>query len=128
MRVKTTLAKLVMAEPSLQKVLEVKLDKEGGAKVRYHVVKLARLVAAETRHFHDERNALIMKYGAGEPPSVAVDSPKWKEFFDAVTALGNVEVEIPWGPMTTAMVEPYADVTASDLIGLGDLYELGEEK
>ena len=55
----TTLGALVDAEAALTRVGAVKFDKDGGAKVRYHVAKLARLVAVETKHFHDERNALI---------------------------------------------------------------------
>lgn len=123
----TTIGALASAEASLLKILAVKFDQEGGAKVRYHVVKLAKLVGAETKHFYDERNALVERYGAGEPKSVASSSPNWSAFLAKVTELTDVQVSIPWGPLTDAMVQPYPEIVSLDLVGLGPLFELDAE-
>lgn len=120
----TTLGSLAEAEPALLRVLAVRFDQPGGAKVRYHVVKLAKLVGVETKHFYEERNALIEKYGDGEPKTVLAKSPNWPAFAAAVGSIAAVDVTIAWGPLTDAMVEPYSEITARDLIELGPLYEL----
>jgi hypothetical protein len=122
MTITTTLGALVQAEPALGRVTAVKFDQPGGAKVRYHLVKLARLVAVETKHFYDERNALVEQHGEGTPKVVARTAPAWATFAAACEALAAVPVTIPWGPLTEAMAEPYADISAADLVGLGPLY------
>lgn len=123
-QIRTTLGALADAEAALVKVLAVKFGQAGGAKVRYHAVKLAKLVAAETRHFYDERNALVTKYGAGEPRSIQPGSSNWSVFAAELKALSDVPVTLPWGPLTDAMIEPYAEIVAVDLLALGPLYEL----
>jgi len=120
----TTLGALADAEPALQKVLGVKFDKDGGAKTRYHVVKLAKLVAVETKHFKDERNALIEKHGDGG--TIANTSPHWAAFNAELQALADVPASIPWGPITTAMVDPYPEITGAEWLGLGPLFTLDE--
>lgn len=123
MKIDTTLGAFVDAEQALGRVLAIKFDKDGGAKVRYHVTKLARLVSLETKHFYDERNTLVEKYGEGEPKTLSSTSTNWAAFMFELKALSEVSVTIAWGPVTEAMVEPYADITAADLIGLGPLYD-----
>lgn len=123
----TTLGALADAEPAIQKVLAVKFDQAGGAKLRYHLVKLAKLVSAETKHFYEERNALIEQHGEGTPKQLQRTSPGWPAFSAAVKALADVPVTIAWGPLTDAMVEPYAEITAADLMGLGPCYALDAE-
>lgn len=119
----TTLGALSTAEAALAKILALKFDQAGGAKLRYHLVKLARLVTAETKPFYEERNALIARWGEGEPKSMQPTSPNWAAFMAEVKSLSEVAVTIPWGPLTDAMVEPYSEITAADLLGLGPLYE-----
>lgn len=120
--IRTTLGELVKAEHALSHVLAVKFDKDGGAKLRYHIAKLARLVAAETKHYVDDRNKLVVEHG--ENNQIAPTSPKWGAFIAAIEELEAVPVSIAWGPLTNAMVEPYADITAADLVGLGPLFDL----
>jgi len=126
------LGELVNAEPALQRVLSVSMD----AKTRYHAVKLARLVAAETKHFVDEREAAIRALGVERPatpdeidrgqlgPVIAVPLERQTEFFQRMTNLAAVSVTVPWGPLTTAMLDGYSAVTGRDCIELGPLYEL----
>lgn len=127
MDITTTLGKLVDAEASLLKVLAVKFDQAGGAKVRYHAVKLAKLVAAETAHFYEERNALITRHGTGEPKTILPTSPNLAAFAAEVKELADLPVTIPWGPLTAAMLDPYPEILGTDLVGLGPLYELDPE-
>lgn len=121
-KIQTTIGALVKAEPALQRVLAVKLDQQGGAKVRYHLAKLARLVAAETKHYYDERNDLVTKHG--DDGKITPASPKWGAFLAELKAVEDIAVAIDWRPLTEAMVEPYAEITAADLIGLGPLFDL----
>lgn len=121
-KIDTTLGELVKAEPALGRVLAVKFDKDGGAKLRYHVAKLSRLVAAETKHYYDDRNKLVVEHGDNN--QIGPTSPKWPVFIAAIAELDAVPVSIDWGRLTDAMVEPYADITAADLVGLGPLFDL----
>lgn len=127
MNITTTLGELVNAEPALARVLAVKFDKDGGAKVRYHAVKLARLVAAETKHFTEERDALVEAHGKGEPKSIAINTPAMGNFLAALKPLGAVPVVLPWGPLTDAMLAPYPDITGLDQFSLGPLFVFEDE-
>jgi len=55
----TTLGALVQAEPALAPICQLRVS----AKSAYHLKKLAQLVAQETKHFHEERDALIKALG-----------------------------------------------------------------
>lgn len=130
--IQTTLGEIVLAERALQKVLSVKLD----AKVRYHVLKLASLVAVEVKHFFSEHSALVKELGnerqattqelakGSEATVYQVPLEKMKLFTERFNELQAVPVKLDWGPLTTAMVEPYEDITADVLLGLGPLYQL----
>lgn len=120
----TTLGELVNAEAALVKVLAVKFDKEGGAKVRYHLVKLAKLVGEETKHFYTERNSLIERYGEGTPKMISGASTNWTAFTAALRPVSELKVTLPWGPVTSSQVEPYPEITPGDLLGLGPLFDL----
>ncbi len=121
-RIDTTLGALVHAEQALLRVLAVKFDKEGGARVRYHLAKLGRLVAAETKHYYEERDALVEKYGEGG--QIRPASPKWPAFVAELKPVSEVAVAIAWGPITDAMIEPYGEITPGDVVGLGPLFDL----
>ena len=118
--ISTTLGVLVQAEPALQPICAVKVS----AKSAYHLQKLARLVAQETAHFHDARNGYIKELGIASldgSVSIAPDSPALPEFVARVTELIAVPVEIPWGPITLAMLGE-ATVSAAELQALGPLF------
>lgn len=125
-RINATLGELVAAEEPLKRLLAVKFDQAGGAKLRYHAVKLARLVAAETAHYHAERNGFITEHGKGDPPTIAVESPAFRPFLAFEKQLRALPIEIPWGPLTDAMLEPYADVTGDVMFALGPLFAFAE--
>ena len=123
MKIETTLGELVEAEAALDRVLAVKLD----AKTRYHAVKLARLVKQETKHFHDERNALVEKLGTdglAGAKEIRANSPAMAQFVAELKPMYEIPVTVEWGPLTRAMLEPYLDVTGKDQIDLGPLFEL----
>lgn len=124
MHIDTTLGELADAEAALLNVLAVKFDRDGGAKLRYHVVKLAKLVAAETKHFYKERNALIEQYGDGEPRSLQRTSTHWSAFSAKLKELADLPISIPWGPLTSNLVEPYPEITGANLLALGPLFEI----
>lgn len=121
-QIDTTLEALVNAEPALARVIAVKFDKDGGAKLRYHAFKLARLVQQETKHYYEERTALIEALGEGEPKKIPAASPRFAEFKAKHKELCDVPVTIVWGPLTLAMLEPYDEVTAADWLALGPLF------
>lgn len=131
----TTLGALADHEPALKKLTALKLD----AKTRYHVVKLRQLVAAETNHFYEQRNELVKELGAEREPTGAerakfgpdtiteVKPTKFVEFKRRVAELAGVAVTIPWGPVTSVMLETYDEFTGDDMIAMGPLFMLLED-
>ncbi len=116
----TTLGALVQAEAALAPICALKLS----AKSAYHLKKLAQLVAAETKHFHTERDALIRELGTTRDDGtveVKTDSVRWAEFVTRVGELAAVPVELPWGALTLAMLGD-ATVSAAELQALGPLF------
>ena len=134
----TTLGELVDAESTLRKVAAVRFDKDGGERLRYFVTKLSRLVSQETKQFFDRHKALVDEYGIEREPTgaerarqgpekvkeVPRGTPVFAIFSKAYQELVAVPVTIPWGPVTTAMLEPYPDVSSADMMALGPLFEL----
>jgi hypothetical protein len=115
----TTLGALVQAEAALMAICAVKLS----PKSAYHVAKLARLVAVDTKHFHTERDALITELGTQREDGgyeLKPDSDQVPAFVARLNDLAAVPVEIPWGPITLEMLGT-ADVSAQDLLALGPL-------
>lgn len=137
--IKTTIGALVDAEPALQKLIGLKLD----AKTRYHAVKLAKLVSAETReHFYEPQRDAFKEFGVERHPTpnevrqfgpdklldIATAAPEQREAFAArIKELRAVPSAIPWGPITLAMVENHPDFTGADLLALGPLCDFGDD-
>jgi hypothetical protein len=134
--IETTIGALVEAEPALARLASVKLD----AKTRYHIVKLAKLVTAETRaHFYEPRQALFCELGVERPPTGAerakngpdpvleISPLNVPEFKARLADLASVPVTLPWGPVTSTMLEPYPEFTGADCLALGPLFELVDE-
>jgi len=115
----TTLGALVQAEAALPAICAVKLS----PKSAYHVAKLARLVAIDTKHFHVERDALITELGTKRDDGgfeLKPDSDQMATFVAKVTELAAVPVEIPWGPIALDMLGD-EKVSAQELAALGPL-------
>jgi len=135
-QIETTIGALADAEPALERVAAQKLD----AKARYHVVKLARLVKAEVQtHFHEPRQEAFKEFGTEREPTEAerakqqgpqkvleVIGDKLVPFRARVKDLCDVPSTIPWGPITAAMVEGCAEITALDLLALGPLFDTND--
>lgn len=117
--IQTTLGALVNAESALAPLCALKLS----AKSAYHMKKLAQLVAGETKHFNAERDALIKELGTKRDDGnfeLTPDNDQMPTFVTKVTELAAVPVEIPWGPITLAMLADER-VSAQDLAALGPL-------
>jgi len=126
MTIITTLGALVQAEPALGPICALKLS----AKAAYHLKKLAQLVAQETKHFHEERDALIKQLGnprEGGGFEIAPDTDAFKAFVVQVNELAAIDVTIPWSPITLAMLGD-ATVSAADLQMLGPLFDEPEDQ
>lgn len=134
-KIETTIEELLKAEPALRKLATLKL----GAKTRYHVAKLLKYVSEETKeHFYDLNKQLLKDLGGKRAPTTEeaargmgpeilfVPPDKVDEFDAAIRDLISVEVTIPWGPVTMAMIEPVDDFTAADLCVLGPLVDLSD--
>ncbi|HXD16395.1 MAG TPA: hypothetical protein VN654_05205 [Vicinamibacterales bacterium] len=135
-QIETTIGALADAEPALERVAAQKLD----AKARYHVVKLARLVKAEVQmHFHEPRQDAFKEFGKEReatfaerakmgPEKVLEVPPEMLVPFRArLKDLCDVPVTLPVGPITPAMVDACAEITALDLLALGPLFEMTEQ-
>lgn len=137
--ISTTIGALVDAEAALARLTAVKLD----AKTRYHAVKLARLVNAETKeHFQEPRLQAFKDFAVKRDPTpseraqygpesiydIALAKPDAIEAFGArIKELREVPVVIPWGCITSTMLENYPEFTAADCLALGPLFELVDE-
>jgi hypothetical protein len=116
--IRTTLGALVQADPTLAAIAALPLHPAAA----YHVHKLRALVTGEVRHFHDVRNAAITELGTACEGGFQVlpDNPHLPELVQRATDLAAVPVEIPWGPITLAMLGDQA-VSAQQLLALGPL-------
>jgi len=115
----TTLGALVQAEPALQPICQLKLT----ARSAYHVKKLVWIVAQETKHFHAERDRYITELGTATDAGgfeLKPDNEAFPTFVAQLNELAAVEVTIPWGPITLAMLGD-AQVSAVELSALGPL-------
>ena len=125
----TTLGELVDAEPFLRRVsalpLRSKEQPEGlSPKVKYHIVKLGRLVADETKHFTDLQAELFATLGILAGQQLGELKPGvWAAYLQQSKPYRDLVVTLPWGPILSSDI-PLA--LAADLIGLGPLCELVE--
>ncbi len=128
--VNATLLELVEAEPVL---LQVVAQDSMTATTKYHAAKLARLVAAETRHFHTERERLFTALGVARdartpaeraqfgPTVREIPADKAAEFQRQFKELADVPVTIAWAPLRSVDLP---SATAAQYLDLGPLCEL----
>ena len=133
-QIETTIGALAEAEPALERLAGPRLD----AKTRYHIVKLARLVRAELQtHFYEPRQEAFKEFGVERASTdaeraqhgdtvLAVPPDQIAPFRARMKELCDVAVTVPWGPVTPAMVEGCAEITALDLLALGALFEMAD--
>lgn len=133
LQIETTIGALVEAGPALSRLIALPL----GAKVRYHAVKLMKLVSAETQeHFFQPRLDAIKAFGVEREPTareraqngpgkiLEVTPEHIPAFLARAKELADVPCVIPWGPITVEMLEPYDAFTGADMLALGPLFEL----
>lgn len=113
-----TLAELVDAEQALARLLEVKLS----AQMAYNVAKLAKVVQKETKHFTEQRDALIRELGVPVPDDpnggVRVTPENTPEFLRRVQELASVETTLTVTPLK---LTDLPEMTGGDLLKLGAL-------
>lgn len=130
--IETTLGELVTAEPALRRMAE---QNSMNAKTVYHVAKLSRLVAAESRHFTQQRAALFLELGVERESRTPeertqhgstvreIPAEKIAEFQRRLGELAMVSVTIDWNPLRSTDLP---SAKAADLLDLGPLCELVE--
>jgi hypothetical protein len=107
--IQVTLGALVNAEEPLARLGAEKLPFQ----IAYHIATLRRLVAIETKHFHEQRNAFVMELGAkravtkaeqkmGHTEIIEVTPANRGEFKSRVDKLSAVEVELAAKPLNMA--------------------------
>jgi hypothetical protein len=123
-----SLGALADAEPALERLAGEKLPFQ----TAYRVAKLKRAVAEETRHFYEQRNALVREHGqarpGGGPDDVHVlpTMPSWPTFVAKVTELAAVQATIPLWPLDLTTV-PGLTIAPSDVLLLEPLILDGVE-
>lgn len=129
-QIETTLGQLVDAEPFLRRVAALPLRSkdipEGlTPRTKYHIAKLGRLVAAETRHFTDVQAEIFVTLGIMAGQRVA-DLPHgvWADYLQRIGPFSALQVQIPWAPIQSSDISL---ALASDLIGLGPLCDVVEQ-
>ena len=124
----TTLGALSLTVEPLRRLLALPLP----AAAAYHLAKLASLIQPELQHFHEQRNALIQRYGHPREATAndgaqgltgqiyQVTDEHLEEFTRAVHELSMVPIVIAWTPFDLAALgnEP---ITGADLLALGPL-------
>jgi hypothetical protein len=113
-----TLGELVDAEPALGRLLEVRLS----AQLAYNVAKLSKVVQKETKHFQEQRDALIRELGEPVPDdpngAVRVTMANTPDFLRRVQELAAVETTLTVVPLKLADLP---EMTGSDVLKLGAL-------
>jgi hypothetical protein len=112
-----TLGELVEVEDALSRLLEVKLS----AQLAYAVARLMRAVKTETKHYHEQRDALIRELGEpmpDTPDTVRVKPAEVPTFLRRHAELLAVEATITARPL---QLETLPDITGADILKLGAL-------
>lgn len=125
----TTLGALIDAEPALRRVcalpLRSKESPEGlTPRVKYHLAKLARLVAVETRHFTTEQALLCETLGIRAGQVIAsIELNTWNEYQHHIREQQAVAITLEWDAVksTDLSLAP-----ATDLVELGPLCDMIE--
>jgi hypothetical protein len=123
--IETTLGQLADAEPALTRLGAEKLPFQAA----YQIAKLAKAVAEETKHFYEQRNALVKEYGerkpGGGPDEIQVGPTMttWPTFVAKVSELVTVSATIPQAPLDLTGIEGLS-IAATDLLLLGPLVTL----
>ena len=130
--ISATLGELVDAEEALRRVCGQNSMK---ARTVYHLAKLARLVSAETRHFHEQRDALFTELGTERECRTPAERAKHgatvreiepaniKAYQERIREVLAVPVQLEWGPVRSCDLP---SATAADVLDLGPLCELVE--
>lgn len=136
MVLKATLGELVAAENVLKRLNAVRLP-PGHAKAVYRLGKLARTLAAETKHFSDEHAAAVREFGEereatpaeltnGLGPRVCtVTTEHWPAFCARIDDLTKVEVDLDVALLAPEVLDLF-ELSAADLAALSPL--VGEWK
>jgi hypothetical protein len=115
----TTLGALVQAEAALQTLCALKLS----AKAAYHLMKLAKAVTPETKHYHEARDGHLKELGTltEDRTHYTFTAETGPDFSRRLEELADVPVTIAWGPVTMDMLGDH-QIAAADLIALGPLW------
>lgn len=120
----TTLGTLVEAEPALRRVCALPLHSTANGdglsqKTKYQLAKMARTISVETKHYADERDALLarLKIVQGQP----IDPATLAEYQRAMHELLTISVTLDSEPVRSSDI---VLALASDLVELGVLCEL----
>lgn len=119
--IETTLGALVGAEPALGRLLALPLP----VKAAYHLVKLSRLVQAETSIFNGLRDKAVRELGSAIPGQadgweINQAHANWATFVERMNKIAAETVTIPWGPIA---LQTFGDIqiTGADLLALDPL-------
>jgi hypothetical protein len=95
------------------------------ARVAYRLSKWRKLIAAETAHFHEQREAAIKELGTKQPDdtiAVVPGSEHWAAFLERMNAHAAVVVTVDYEPLTMAELDTLAHLSADDLANLGPCF------
>lgn len=112
-----TLGELVNAEGALTRLMDVKMS----AQLAYNIAKLAKAVQKETKHFHEQREALIREMGEpfpDDPQKMIVKPSEVATFTARINELAAVEATLTIQPLK---LESLPEMTGADLLALGPL-------
>ena len=128
-QITTTLGALVDAEPYLLRVASLPLASKDvplgiSAKTKYHIVKLAHLVAVETKHFQVVSAEIFEELDIQQGQQLMDLKPGvWADYLQQIQLHKVLSVTLAWGPIQYDWI-PLA--LAADVIGLGPLCTMDE--
>lgn len=131
--ISTTIGALVDSEAALAAMVEIELN----ARLRYHAVKLLRLVNAETDlGFHDQNKKMFEEWGYDRQPSGAetamrgpgiireIKAEHKETFKKKIEDMRAVPVVIKWGPIESPWLDAYPQFLGKHMVALGPLCEM----
>lgn len=103
--IKTTLKELITISPIMQEIGQMKLIGKAG----YWSAKLLKKVMQELDAYEVERKKLVEEHknftDEGGFSEVKKNTPKWKDYLDAVEKLQEIEIEINAEPLNIEYFE-----------------------
>jgi hypothetical protein len=115
--VRFKLGELIVAEEALKSLAKATLP----IRAAYRVARLARMVAMETQHFHQQRDLWVRELGQEHGGQITVTPDNYTEFQRRLNELANESVDLNIQPLDLSLFGDNFTVACETLVALGPL-------